>query len=130
MNVADAVSIGDKMLSMFRRSLPSGFHATMSSPVKTMACLKRGIKVGEKTVFDSESIFVRIMMVGKQRQLQLAPIFSDQLCVVPLSLVDEFGCLRWGYKADLMNRLGIKLSRPRLPDIVITDGQQILYHVA
>ena len=38
MNVADAVSIGDKMLSVTRRSLPSGCHAKTktSSPVKTM----------------------------------------------------------------------------------------------
>ena len=35
-NVADAVSIGDNTMSVFRRSLPSGFHAKMSSPVKTM----------------------------------------------------------------------------------------------
>ena len=28
-----------------------------------------------------------------------------------------------------MNRLGIKLYRPRSPDIVIVDGQQLLYHV-
>ena len=35
--VADAVSHGDEMSSMFRRSLPSGFHAKMSSPMKTMS---------------------------------------------------------------------------------------------
>ena len=28
-----------------------------------------------------------------------------------------------------MNLLGIMLSRPRSPDIVIVDGQQLLYHV-
>ena len=128
-NVADAVSIGDKMLSVFSRSLPSGFHAKMSSPVNTMEYLKRGVKVGEKTVFDAESIFLRILMVGQQRHLQLAPIFSYQLCAVPPYLVDEFGCLRRSNKAALMNRLGIKLSRPRSPDIVIVDGQQLLYHV-
>ena len=44
-------------------------------------------------------------------------------------MVDEFGCLRRGHKADLINRLAIKLSRPRSPDIVIIDGQQLLYHV-
>ena len=49
-NVADAVSIGDKMLSVFRKSLPPGFHAKMSSPVNTMEYLKRSVKVGEKTV--------------------------------------------------------------------------------
>ena len=60
-NVADAVSIGDNTLSVFRRSLPSGFHVKMSSPVKTIDYLKRGVKMGEKTVFDAESIFLRIL---------------------------------------------------------------------
>ena len=32
-------------------------------------------------------------MIGQQRQLPLAPMFSYQLCAVPLSLVDEFGSL-------------------------------------
>ncbi len=49
-NVADAVSIGDNTLSVFRRSLPSGFHAKMSSPVKTMDYLKRGVKMRENSV--------------------------------------------------------------------------------
>ena len=48
--VADAVSIGDNTLSVFRRSLPSGFHAKMSSPVKTMDYLKRGVKMRENSV--------------------------------------------------------------------------------
>ena len=68
------------------------------------------------------------MMVGQQWQLQLALIFSYQLCAVPLSLV---WCLRRGNTAALMNRLGIKLSRPRSPDILIADGHQlliVLYH--
>ena len=72
---------------------------------------------------------LRILMVGQQRHLQLAPIFSYQLCAVPPTLADEFWCLRRGNKAALMNRLGIKLSWPRSPDIVIVDGQQLLYHV-
>ena len=37
--------------------------------------------------------------------------------------------MRWGNKSALMNRLGIKLARPRSPDIVIVDGLQLLYHV-
>ena len=82
-----------------------------------------------ESVFDSESIFLRILMVGQQRHIHLAPIFSYQLCAVPPTLADEFGCLRRGNKAALMNRLGIKLSWPRSPDIVIVDGQQLLYHV-
>ena len=36
-----------------------------------------------ETVFDSESIFLRILMVGQQRHLQLAPIFSVRRKVSP-----------------------------------------------
>ena len=35
-SVAEAVSSGDNMLSVFHKSLPSGFHANRSSPVKTL----------------------------------------------------------------------------------------------
>ena len=63
MNVTDAVSSGNNVLSVLRRSLPSGFHAKMSSPVKIMEYLNRGVKVGEKTVFDAESMFLRILVV-------------------------------------------------------------------
>ena len=63
----------------------------------------------------------------KDHGLPEAPIFSYQLCTVPLSLVDEFGCLPRGIKAALMNRLGIMLSRPRSLIIVIVDEQQLLY---
>ena len=56
----------------------SGFHDKMSSPVKIMESLKRGVKVGENTVVDAESIFLRTLVVGQQRQLPLAPVFSYQ----------------------------------------------------
>ena len=40
-----------------------------------------------ETVFDTESIFLRILMVGQQRHLQLAPSFSYQYyCVQYLQL--------------------------------------------
>ena len=35
-SVAEAVSIGDNMLSVFHRSLPSGFHAKIASPVNIL----------------------------------------------------------------------------------------------
>ena len=49
-NVADALSIGKKTVSLFRNSLPSGFHAKISCPVKTMEQLKHGINLGGNTV--------------------------------------------------------------------------------
>ena len=106
--VSDALSLGTLMVTDFRKSLPAGFHAKLSSPVKTMEKLKHGIKIGDQVVFDLESIFLRLLLVGQQREMELLPIFGYELCAVPPSLVDEYGCLRKGNKAILMHRLGVK----------------------
>ena len=87
-NVSDALSLD------FRKSLPAGFHTKISSPVKTMEKLKHRIKIGDQVVFDLESIFLRLQLVGQQREMELLPIFGYELCAVPPLLVDEYGCLR------------------------------------
>ena len=60
--------------------------------------------------------------------MELMPIFGYELhvCAVLPSLVDEYGCLRKGNKAPLVERLGVELQ---LPDVVIVDAQQFMYHV-
>ena len=68
-------------------------------------------------------------MVGQKRQLQLAPILQYELCNIPPSLIDEYGCLRKGNKSILANRLGLKQVSAPAPDIVIVDMQQMLYHI-
>ena len=94
-----------------------------------MENLKRGMKVGSKTVFDMEAIFIRLLMVGQQRQLHMSQIFQYELCAIPPSLIDEYGCLRKGNKYALANRLGVQQSAAQPPDIVIVDTQQLLYHI-
>ena len=128
-NVSDALSLGSLMVTDFRKSLPAGFHAKLSSSVKTMEKLKHGIKIGDQVVFDLESIFLRLLLVAQQREMEPLPIFGYELCAVPPSLVDEYGCLRKGNKAVLMHRLGVKQCQLQRPDVVIVDAQQLLYHV-
>ena len=123
-----SVMIGENMATEFLISLPTGFHNPISSRIKTMKQLKRGIKVGEKIIFDLETIFLRLLMIGQQRQLQLAPIFTYELCAVSPSIIDEYGCLRKGNKSALARRLGVKQVAPQDPDVVIVDAQQLLYH--
>ena len=100
-NVSGALALGALMVTDFRKSLPAGFHAKLCSPVKTMEKLKHGIKMGDQVVFDLESIFLRLLLVGQQREMELQPIFGYELCAVPPSLVDEYGCLRKGNNAVL-----------------------------
>ena len=128
-NVSDTLSLGALMVIDFRKSLPAGFLAKLSSPVKPMEKLKHGIKIGDQVVFYLESIFLRLLLVGQQREMELLPIFGYELCAVPQSLVDEYGCLLKGNKAVLMHRLGVKQCQLQRPDVDIVDAHQLLYHV-
>ena len=120
-NVSDALSLGALMVTDFRKSLPAGFHTKISSPVKTMEKLKHGIKIGDQVVFDLESIFLRLLLVGQQREMELLPIFGYACVRVWLSPERN--------KAVLMHRLGVKQSQLQRPGVVIVDAQQLLYHV-
>ena len=117
------------MATAFQNSLPTGFHAKLSLPVNTMEHLKRDVKIGDKVVFDLESIFIRLLVVGQQREMEHLPIFGYELCAVPLSLMDEYGCFRRGNKAILVHKLGVKHHKPPSPDVLIADAKQLLYHV-
>ena len=125
----DAVDIGQTMAGSFRNTLSNGFHGKISNKVKTMEQLKRGINVGGKTIFDLEAIFIRLLVVGQHRQLQLTTISQYELCSVPQSLIDEYGCLRKCNKSVLCNRLGVVQVDPSTPDVVIYDILQMLYHI-
>jgi hypothetical protein len=93
-NVADTLSIGERMKTDLISSLPEGFHESISSPVKTMEAMKKGVKVGSSMVYDMETIFLRLLMLGQARQMELAPIFQFELCAVPRrwsTSMDAFG---------------------------------------
>ena len=92
------------MSTAFQNSLSTGFHAKVSSPVNTIEHLKRGVNIGDKVVFDIESIFFRLLVVGQQREMELLPIFRYELCAVPPSLMNEYGCLRRGSNVILVHK--------------------------
>ncbi len=75
------------------------------------------------------SLFSRILTVGHHRQIKLQTIFEYELCAVPASIIDEYGCLRTGNKSTLVKKLRVDDPQPAAPDILIIDGQQLLYHV-
>ena len=69
-NVSDSLAFGGTMATAFQNSLPTGFYAKLSSPVNTIEHLKRGVKIGDTVVFDLESIFLRLLVVGQQREME------------------------------------------------------------
>ena len=94
-----------------------------------MEHLKRGVNIGDMVVFDLEYIFLRLLVVGQQGEMELLPIFRYELCAVPPSLMDEYGCLWRGNNAILVRKLGVKHHKPPRPVVITVDAQQLLYHV-
>jgi hypothetical protein len=128
-NVQDAVKIGQEMHTSFLSSLPDGFHNPIKTNVKTMQVLKKSVKVNHKAVYDLESVFARLLVVGQKRNVDLASVFQHELSPVPPSLIDEYGLLRKSKKSDLVARLGIKIPSPPPPDTLLVDASQLLYHI-
>ena len=128
-NVHNAVAIGEEMGREFANSLPTGFHKPIKKVVKTMQGLKRGIQVKDKMVYDLHALFSRFLVVGQMRNIDISLVFQHELCPVPPSLIDEYGCLRKGNKSELVKRLGSDLLNARQPDVLLVDASQLLYHI-
>ena len=129
-NVADSISIGEKMEKEFIASLPNGFYNPISSPIKTMSVLqKRMQSKNVRPALNLESIYFRLLMIGQQRKIELDHLFAYELCAVSSSLIDENGCLRKGSKSDIVKHLGVPEALPTAPDAVIVDVSQLFYHI-
>lgn len=129
-NVADSLVIGENMERDFIANLPKGFFNAISSPIKTMFTDKGQSKsASNRPTVDLETIFLRLLMIGQQRNIELRPLFAYELCAVPPALIDAQGCLRKGNKSGLVKRLGVVDISPSHADTVIVDVSQLFYHM-
>ena len=95
-----------------------------------MSALKSNVKGNKaKSVIDLQNIFLRLVMIGQHRKMELEPLFDYELCSVPSSLIDEHDCLRKWNKSGLVKRLGVLEILPVPADIVIVDVSQLFYHI-
>ena len=131
MNVADSLLIGERMTECYSASLPGGLYDPISCAIKTMGDAMKSKRKPDKPAIDLENIilFVRLMMIGQRRQLELGPLFDYELSAAPASLTDEQGYLRKGNKSALVKRLGVIECTPATADIAIVDVQQLLYRI-
>ena len=62
--------------------------------------------------------------------LKFSVSFQYELCAVPPSFIDEYGCLLKGNKSVLCNRIGVVQVDPSsTSDVVIVNMQQMLHHI-
>ena len=128
-NVQNALAIGSEQSRQCSASLSSEFHKTIKKKVKTMELLKKAVTVKGKAIYDIETLFSRLLVVGQQRSIDIADVFQFELHPVPPALINEYGCLRKGDKAVLAKSLFVSVMTPCAPNVVLVDAGQLLCHV-
>ena len=71
----------------------------------------------------------RLIVVRQQRNIDNADILQFELSPVPPALIDEYGCLRKRVKAVIVKSLGVIMEESPIPDMILIDGGQLLYHI-
>ena len=89
-NVQDALAIGTEQSKQFSASLSSAFHATIKNNVTSMEAMRKAVHVKGKTVYDIETLFSRLLVVGLQRNMDVADVLQFELSPVPPALIDEY----------------------------------------
>ena len=126
-NVQNVLVIGSEQNRQFTASLSSEFHnkeEIIKKKVKTMQLLKKALTVKGNTIYDIETLFSRLLVVGQQRSIDIADVFQFELSPVPPALIDEYGCLRKGDKAVLVKSLSVSVTTLCAPDVVLVDAGQ------
>ena len=111
-NVQNALAIGSEQSRQFSTSLSSEFHKPIKKKVKTMESLKKAVTIKGKAIYDIETLFSRLLVVGQQRTIDMADVFKYELSPVPPALTDEYGCLRKGNKAVLVKTFCVAATTP------------------
>ena len=128
-NVQNALAIGSEQSRQFSASLSSQFHKTIKKKVKIMELLKKAVVIKGKAIYDIETQFSWLLVVGQHRSIDIADVFQFELSPVPAGLIDDYGCLRKGDKAVLVKSLSVSVTTPCAPKVVLVDAGQLLYHI-
>ena len=112
-------------------SLPSGFFNPSSGPITTMSVSKQQVKDKQfRLVIDLESIFLRLLMIGQQRQMEIEPVFACELCAVPPLLIDEHSVsAKQQVRPCQTSRDTIHKTVPCTAETIIVDVSQLFYHI-
>jgi len=91
--------------------------------------MKKCVKVGRDKVYDMEKLYARLLIVSQSRHIDLSELFMYELSPVLSSLFDEYGDMRKGSKAVLLNKLAVFTNDPlETVDADLVDGNKAIYH--
>lgn len=123
-NVANAISIGQRMAADFEESLLDAFHKPVYGRVCTMEIMQKGMKVGDQTIYNMEKLYGRLLVISMKRNRPLEYVFGYELAPLPSSLFDEYGLMRKASKSTLIAKSKLfVVGDDNVPiDIQLVDG--------
>ena len=131
-NVDNAVALGKLQLKYFREKLPDGFHGSLVAEIKVKPMLsdKKGMKIGDVMVYDTEAIYARIIGLLATGQTTLETVLRYELSHFPTSMFSNEGdMLIATQKHVLKDKLQVEVSYRSLEttSVSIVDGCAILW---
>lgn len=123
------MKIGDDIILKFLNGLPNGFYKPLKTKLVTMKTIKKGIKVGDSTIFNMEKLYGRLLVISTKRNLLLESVPSYELPPILSELFDEYGHMKSSNKAVLINKLAVQSEYVLEPEVEVVHGSAILYHV-
>lgn len=55
------------MATKFQGELPNKFYETVQNEIVTAKTIKKGVRIGDKTVYESEKFNARMLVTGAER---------------------------------------------------------------
>lgn len=132
-NVDQAHDIGLQQMKRFEAALPNGFYDTISKKVITLEASKKHVKMGEKTIVNTELLFSRLLgLQGSCREfLDIKDLLTYELSPVPTAMFQGSGDMRISKsKSELKKQLQVDISTRKALESIeceVLDGSAILW---
>ena len=111
-NAHDAVDIGNGQLVSLEKSWPSGFNASLSKLVVTMAVKRKAVKVGNNNLYDTNLNYSRVLGLQQSRGIDIKTVLAHALSPMPTSMFDDEGKMRIATtKSTLKKKLQVTMSQ-------------------
>ena len=129
-NVEEAVSIGCKRLASFIEKLPGGFYDQISVEVSIMKSDKKGVRIGEFELYNTEAIYARVIGLLATGQTALESVLKHELAPFPTAMFEDTGDMRIDHsKSKFKNKLKVEVTSRSCDNTnaTIIDGNAVFW---
>ena len=130
-NADDAVSLGQRAMSIFKAGWPGSFYGPLGKLVVTMDVTKKHVLVSKESVYDQELIDVRVIgLLVSSREINFDDVLAYELAAYPPSMFNPCGEMKITKSKStlkLKHQVGISEGNCPIPATLIYDVSALLW---